>query len=277
MCLGVSQVEYLGHLVTASGIRPLEERVAAIRDFPRPENSKALQGYLGMINFYQRFILGAARLLKPLTDKLKGGSQRVIVWTEEMTKAFEACRTCLMRVAELVHPVECAELVISVDASDTHAGAALQQRSGQSGQLRPLGFFSKKLDAAQQKYSAFDKELSAVVLAIKHFHWAVEGRAFSVLTDHKPLTQAILRLADAWTARQQRHLYFIAEHTTDLHHVAGKSNVVADALSRYTVAAVAPAADGHVTVEELIAAQKNCRQAQEMRDREDVKSCVYQR
>jgi len=126
-----------------------------------------------------------------------------------MTTAFEEAKRSLVNVAELVHPVARAKLVLSVDALDTHTGTVLQQRVSPGGLLQLLGFFSKKFEPPQQKYSAFDRELLAVVLAIKHFRWAVEGQQFTVLTDHKPLTQAIHRLSEAWTARQQRHLPFV--------------------------------------------------------------------
>jgi len=268
--LGVREVEYLGHVVSSGGIRPLPERVEAITCFPRPTTSKALQRYLGMLNFYRRFVRGAAGLLKPLTDALRGGNKTELKWTEEMTTAFESSKRALQRVLELAHPVAEAQLVLAVDASDTHVGAALQQRVGPHRALQPLGFFSKKLEKSQQKYSAFDRELLAVVLALRHFRWAVEGRRFTILTDHKPLTQAIFRLSDPWTARQQRHLAYVAEFSADLLHVAGADNVVADALSRYTAAAVVPVQGGKVSSEELAAAQRTCKETQEMRDRPDV-------
>jgi len=121
-----------------------------------------------------------------------------------------------------------------------------------------------------QKYSAFDRELLAVVLAIKHFRWAVEGQQFTVLTDHKPLTHAIHRLFEAWTARQQRHLSYVAEFTSDLQHMAEVENVVADALSRYTAAAVMPVQGGKVSTEELAAAQRTCLETSNLRGRSDV-------
>ena len=95
-------------------------------------------------------------------------------------------------------------------------------------------------NSAQKKYSAFDFELLACYLGICHFRWLLEGRPFYVLTDHKPHTFALHRMSDHWTARQQRHLFFIFEFTTDLRHVAGNDNPVADGLSR-PAAAVAPA------------------------------------
>jgi len=186
--------------------------------------------YLGMINFYRRFIKGAASVLRPLTDALCGSSKGPLVWTPAMQLAFEESKRRLAVVAQLAHPDPSAELELAVDALDHHMGAVLQQRT-RSG-MQPLLFFSKKLDSAQQKYSAFDRELLAVYLAVRHFRWALEGHQFQVLTDHKPLTFALRRQWDAWGALQQRHLLYVSEYTTDIRHVAEALNVVADALSR---------------------------------------------
>ena len=95
-----------------------------------------------------------------------------------------------------------------------------------------FGFFSKKLEPAQVKYSAFDRELLACFLGIRHFRYMLEGRHFTIYPDHKPLTTAINRASDPWMARQCRQLAYVAEYTSDIRHIAGTSNVVADALSR---------------------------------------------
>jgi len=266
--LGVAEVEYLGHSVSASGIKPLPARVQAIRDFPRPQSTPQLQSFLGMANFYRRFVPAAAAVLKPLTDQLCGEKKATLVWTAQMDEAFLAVKKKLEEAVELAHPDPHAPLVLAVDASNTHVGGVLQQRD-RRGALRPLGFFSVKLDTAQRKYSAFDRELLACYLSIRHFRWCVEGRQLHVLTDHKPLTFALHRLSDAWSARQQRQLSFIAEYTSDVQHVAGKENVVADALSR-PACAVLPAPEGKVDLEKLAVAQATCRESLLWRDRENV-------
>ena len=194
-------------------------------------------------------------MLKPLTDSLKGGASGKLEWSDSMRGAFLASKAAMTNAAELVHPVEGAELSLEVDASGTHVGAVLHQR-GANGK-RPLGFFSVKLDSAQQNYSAFDRELLACYLSIRHFKWLLEGRVFHVLTDHKPLTFALQRVSDHWSGRQQRHLSFIAEYTADLRHIPGKENVVADALSR-PAAAVAPAPHGQVDFAALARSQESC-------------------
>ena len=228
--LGVKELDYLGHHVSATGITPIIGRVEAIKSFPQPKTVKQLQTYLGMVNFYRRFLPKAAQVLKPLTDSLKGGKPGEVAWTKEMEEAFVDSKRGLYNSVELAHPELNAQLSLTVDASDSHVGAVLNQHV--EGRERPLAFFSVKLDAAQSKYSAFDRELLAVYLSIRHFRWILEGRKFHVFSDHKPLQGALHRIAQTGTARQQRHFAFVAEFTSDIRHISGASNVVADALSR---------------------------------------------
>ena len=235
---GVTELDYLGHHVTASGISPIKDRVTAIEKFPQPKTVKQLQTYLGMVNFYRRFLRGAARVLKPLTDSLQGKPKGDIKWTPDMEEAFISSKAALYNSVELAHPDSQAQLSLAVDASESHVGAVLQQQT--RGGCRPLAFFSVKLDNAQKKYSAFDRELLAVYMAIRHFRWVLEGRTFHVWSDHKPLSYALHGLTDARTARQQRQLSFVAEFTSDIRHIAGKENVVADALSRPAAAVGTP-------------------------------------
>ena len=147
-----------------------------------------------------------------------------------MELAFNRLKLSLAEAALLHHPVSGAQLSLHTDASATAVGAVLQQRV--RGWIQPLAFFSKKLNPAQLNYSTFDRELLAVYLAIQHFRDMLYGRQFTVFTDRKPLTSAILRASTPISARQQRHLSFISEFTTDLVYLPGKDNVVADCLSR---------------------------------------------
>lgn len=117
-----------------------------------------------------------------------------------------------------------------IDASDIVLGAVLQQ-AVQSG-IQPLHFFSQKLSEAQSKYSTYDRELLAVYSAVKHFKHILEGQQFSIYTDHKPLIYAFQQKSDRTSPRQRRHLDFIGQYTTDIRHISGEDNVVADALSR---------------------------------------------
>ena len=159
-------------------------------------------------------------MLKQLTDALHGNHWIKLDWTVDMLVAFNTSRTLLSNITQLAHPHPAVELILAVDVSSMHVGAVLQQRASVSG-LQPLSFFFCKLDRAQLKYSAFDRELLAAYLAIRHFRWALESRHFMLESDHKPLSFALHRLSDAWTPLQQRQLSFIAEFTSEIKHVPG--------------------------------------------------------
>src|SRR5450830_1404016 len=174
---------------------------------------------------------GLARIVRPLTDLLRGSPPpKSILWSQEAEAAFVAAKAALTKCSALAHPRPDAILSLSVDASDSHVGGVLQQID--SGSWRPLAFFSKKLSSAEEKYSTFDRELLAAYSAIRHFRYILEGRAFRLYTDHKPLVAAIARVTTPLSGRQQRHLSAISEFTTDVRYCPGPANVVADALSR---------------------------------------------
>lgn len=231
--LGQPEVTFLGYRVSAAGTKPVETKVEAIREYPAPKTVKELRRFLGMLNFYRRFIPNAAQLQAPLNNVFNGtkikGSHPVNM-TPHLLQAFEDCKESLSRATLLAHPDPTAELAIVTDASDTAIGGVLQQKKGED--WEPLAFYSHKLNDAQKKYSPYDRELLAVYEAIKYFRHMVEARIFSVFTDHKPLTFAFSSSKDKCTPRQFRHLDYIAQFTTDLRYLPGKENVVADALSR---------------------------------------------
>jgi cleavage and polyadenylation specificity factor subunit 1 len=259
---GMSELDYLGHHISATGIRPMGARVEAIKKFPHPLTVGNLQTFLGMVNFYRRFMPTAAQVLRPLTDAVKGGQAAAVDWTPAMAAAFQRVKDRLCSAVKLAHPEANAEVFLAVDATGTHVGAVLQQRA--CGLVaRPLAFFSSKLEPAQTRYSAFDQELLAVYLAIRHFRWLLEGRTFYLLTDHKPLTFALHRVTDSWSSRQQRQLTYIAEYTSDLRHMLGSSNMVADALSR-PAAAIAMPAPARVDFAALAAAQATYEDTQKL-------------
>lgn len=225
---GVPEITFLGHQVSSSGITPLPARVSAVQDFPAPDSKKKLQMFLGMLNFYHRFMPKLADKIHPLHDACHGKGQ-TILWTEQCQEAFEAAKAALASATLLQHPTIACRLAISVDASDVAVGGSLNQ--WQDGQWVPLAFFSKKLSPAERKYATFDRELLAMYLGVKQFRHYVEGRNFTIFTDHKPLIGAMTNTADR-TPRQTRHLAFVAEFSTDIQHISGKTNTVADALSR---------------------------------------------
>ncbi|KAK7930700.1 hypothetical protein WMY93_007095 [Mugilogobius chulae] len=234
---GLPVIEFLGHRISAQGAVPLPAKVQAVADFPRPVVVKSLQEFLGMVNFYHRFIPHAAHIMRPLYDALRftKGSDAVD-WTSDRVIAFEGAKSALANAALLAHPDPNAPIALTTDASDLAVGAVVEQLVEDAWQ--PLAFFSTPLKDRERKYSVFDRELLALYLATRHFRFLLEGRPFTAYVDHKPLTFAMSKVSEPWSARQQRHLAAISEFTTDIRHVAGKSNSVADCLSRVLVSPV---------------------------------------
>ena len=166
-CLfGVSELDFLGHHIDCHGITPLPDKVQAVRDFPQPQSQRQLRQFIGLVNFYHRFLPHCADLMQPLHSLLKGKSQS-LTWTDEATTAFHATKQALANASLLAYPSLDAPTCLMTDASDTAVGAVLQQNI--NGAWKPISFFSRKMTPAETRYSTFDRELLAVYLAIKHF------------------------------------------------------------------------------------------------------------
>ncbi|KAK4467605.1 hypothetical protein MN116_000270 [Schistosoma mekongi] len=159
--------------------------------------------------------------------------------TEAAIRAFEQLKGILSSETLLARRNHNAPLALSTDASNIAVGAVLQQRV--DGHWQPLSFFSKRLNDTQTRYSTFGRELLAMYLAIKHFRHMLEGSAFTIFTDHKPLTKALTTNHDRYTPRESRHLEFISQFTSDIQYIKGKRNEVADALSRVSSITFKPA------------------------------------
>ena len=154
----------MGHKVTKNGISPLPSRIQAINKFPTPKTRWELQRFLGMINYYHRFMPGIAFKLAPL-HVASPGRGKEITWTPQCQQALEEAKIALSSSTLLHHPRPDAKTSITVDASDSAIGAQIEQWQKGRGVPR-LAFFSRKLSAAEHKYSAFDRELLGVYQAI---------------------------------------------------------------------------------------------------------------
>ncbi|BHF85899.1 hypothetical protein SprV_1002907400 [Sparganum proliferum] len=231
--LGATSLEFLGHLIDSNGIRPLPSKVAAIRDFPPPTSKRQLQRFLGMVNFYRRFLPNCADTILPLTNLLSG-SKRTFELTPAALTSFEQVKALLADATLLTHYHADAPISLMVDASNVAVGAVLQQSLPDS--TVPLAFFSKKLSKAETRYSTFGRELLAAYLAVRHFRHLLEGREFTIFTDHKPLTFALRSHTDKLNPREIRQLDYISQFTSDIRHIDGSRNEVADALSRPSIA-----------------------------------------
>jgi cleavage and polyadenylation specificity factor subunit 1 len=178
-CLyAVQELDFLGHRVSPEGIRPLPDRVAALRRHPRPLTVRQLQGFLGMVNFYRRFLPSAARILRPLTDALRGGAKpsAAVDWTPAMQSAFDTMKEALAAATLLAHPEPRAQLSLVTDASADHVGAALQPG------LRSRGILGRLRLRSRSKFSRLRLRLLLNLRGPSDFAWYISwsaGRIFS--------------------------------------------------------------------------------------------------
>lgn len=257
---GRTEIQFLGHHVNADGIRPLPEKVAIVRDFPKPTVAKELKRFMAMINFYRKFLPHALKHQSKLQTLINGNIKNdntPVIWTPDTEDAFEKCKQELAEATVLTHPAKNAQLALFVDASDTAVGAALHQCI--DGNLQPLGFYSKKLTGAQLKYSTYDRELTAMYQGVCHFRYMIEGRDCYIVTDHRPLTFAFHQSLEKASPRRARQLDFIGQFTTDVRYTPGKENVTADFLSRIQIL------NQFVDYQKIAAAQQNDDELRQMK------------
>ena len=219
------EVTYLGHIVTKDGIKPDPSKIKAVQKFLPPENQKHIRMFLGLCGFYRRFIKNFAHTTKCLSDLLKKDSP--FIWTNEHQKAFEMLKQKLCEAPILTYPDIQGEYLLIVDASAKCLGGVLAQ--GTEKKHNPISYWSRVLTQTEQKYSAYEREALAIYEAVKHFRQYLYASRFIILSDHKPL----LSMAEAENnARVQRWRLKLQGYDYTIKHIVGKSNVIADSLSR---------------------------------------------
>ena len=181
---GVDNVQYLGYTIGATGLKPTKEKLNAILNSPGPKDLTQLRGYLGMLNFYRKFLVSAAAILEPLNALLRKDVHWE--WKAEHSKAFQDSKTALLDAC-LIHFDPNLPIVVSVDSSKHKHGLGAVLCQQKDGAELPVVFASRSQNKAERNYSQTEKEASALVFALKKFHHYLWGHKFSLITDHKPL------------------------------------------------------------------------------------------
>lgn len=218
---------YLGHIITPEGVRPNPDKIRAIKEYPMPKTKSEIKRFLGLIGYYRRFIKNFAALTKPMTAALKS-DPKITPNSPQFKESFEICRTLLCNDPILQYPDMNKEFFLTTDCSNVAAGAVLSQNF--QGNDLPIAYASKTLTETERRYSTIEKELYAIVFALKTFRPYLYGRKFTIFTDHRPL-QWLFRLKDP-NSRLYRWRLKISDFNFTIIYKPGKSNVVADAMSR---------------------------------------------
>ena len=221
---GISEVEYLGYLITKEGIKPDPKKVQGIVDMARPTTSTEIRRLVGLVQYYRDLWPRRSHVLAPLTEAAAGKAKRAkIKWTEELERAFQDLKKLVAKDTMLNYPDWSKPFEVHTDASDFQLGAVISQNN------KPIAFFSRKLNTAQKNYTTTEKELLSIVECLKQFRNILFGYEIIVWSDHKNLVHAA---TVSESQRVMRWRLLLEEFGPDIRHIAGVENIVADAISR---------------------------------------------
>ena len=193
---------FLGHIISAKGLQPTDEKIRAITQAPAPQDVTQLWAFLGLLNYYGKFLKNLSTILAPLHKLLQQKTHWV--WGKEQQLAFDNLVTSS---SVLMHFDPDKEVILSCDASPYGVGAVLSHQT-EDGE-RPVAFASRSLSPAEKKYAHLDKEGLAIIFGVKKFHGYLFGRKFKIRSDHKPLqhlldsTRAVPQLASAMKMKSE--------------------------------------------------------------------------
>lgn len=220
------ETEFLGHIITDKGVKTNPKKVEAVKNFPVPKTQTKIKGFLGLSGFYRKFIKDYAAIAKPLTNCLKK-DQKINIHDKNFLKAFNKLKALLISDPILAYPDFEKKFLLTTDASNYAIGAVLSQKG------HPICYASRTLNGAEINYPTLEKELLAIVWAVKYFRPYLYGNLFTVQTDHQPL-QWLHNMKEP-NNRVLRWKIKLSEYEYEIQYLPGKDNVVADALSRIEV------------------------------------------
>lgn len=218
--------EYLGHIITPDGIRPNPLKINVIQKIALPKTIKEIRSFLGLTGFYRKFIKDYSRIALPMISYLKKGST-LNINDQNYIDSFNKLKKILCSTPVLAYPDFDRIFVLTTDASNRALGAVLSQNG------HPIAFSSRTLNEHECNYSAIEKELLAIVWSVKYFRPYLFGRKFKVQTDHRPLVW--LNSLKEPNMKLQRWKIQLNEYDFDVEYIKGRTNKVADFLSRLDV------------------------------------------
>ena len=219
------KVEYLGFDVSRNGIQPSPDKVRTVVEWPRPQGVRDVRSFLGLASFYRRFIQHFSMKARALTDLTKDGI--AWKWEDPEERAFRELKRSLITAPVLHMPDFHRPFVVTTDASAVSVGGILEQDFGQG--LQPVAYESRKLNPAETRYSAYERELLGIVWAIGKWRHYFEGRKFIVQTDHSSLRH--LPNQPSVNRRIWKWVSILQGYDMEIRHIPGKVNP-ADTITR---------------------------------------------
>ena len=226
-----TEVNYLGHVISAEGIKTDPAKVESVVNWHAPRTVKQVRAFLGMVNYYSRFIKDLAGIANPLHEITKKGTK--FRWESAQAEAFEKLKQALASAPVMAYPNSEGMFILDTDASDISAGAVLSQiQRDEHGveQEKPIAYASKKFDPRERNYCARRRELLAIVKMVKHFDVYLRGPTFLIRTDHASLRY--MRTLKDISSQVFRWIMTLEEYSYKLEIRKGTLHCNADAMSR---------------------------------------------
>jgi len=223
-----NKVPFLGHIVSARGISPDPEKVAAIKNMPRPITVRGVRRFIGVTSYYRRYIPGYADLARPLTMLTRKNAH--FNWGPEQESSYNALKNYLINIPVMAYPDLQKPYTLYTDASDYCIGGVLTQQHEDGEHV--IQYLSHQLTKGQQKWPTIEKEGYAIVYAVNKLRHYLLGSKFTIYTDHKPLRS--LFTSEMRNPRIQRWAIMLDEYGCDIEYRSGKTHVQADMMSRLT-------------------------------------------
>ena len=220
----VDKVTYIGHLLSAEGIKPDPEKVRALVDYPAPKNKQELQRFLGMINYVSKFVQNFSENTAAIRENLK--KENEWSWTEQHEEEFNGLKQAISNPPVLKYYDSSKPVTLTCDASKSGLGAACLQNG------YPIAYASRAMTRTEQNYAQIEKELLAVVFACRKFDDYVYGKKITVETDHKPLVTILNKPLHSAPTRLQKMIMILYRYDIKLVYKKGQELHIADALSR---------------------------------------------
>lgn len=212
-------VEYLGHTLSGDGVVPKKNNVEPIVKAPPPANKEQLLSFMGMCEYYSKFVEGFATKMEPLRMLLRQNVK--YEWSDERQQAFEDIKYDIVNAPTLKPFRMRKECIITVDASLYGLGGVLSQKEGKV--EWNVAFASRTLSECERRYAVIERELLACGWAVEHYRLNIWGSKFTIRTDHKPLV-SILSTGGGWnsTARIARLASKLQEYSFKVEYLPGK-------------------------------------------------------
>jgi hypothetical protein len=220
------EVEFLGHIVGNGHIKMCPSKISAILEWPTPSSITDIRSFIGLCNYYRKFIQGFSTITSPLIELTRNDIP--FIWTLKQQSSFDQLKHAITSAPILQLPNQSYSWTLYTDASGYAIGGVLCQDTGNG--MKPVVFLSRKLAGAELNCAVYEKEFYAIIYCLQQCQWYLQGNEVIIYTDHQSLKYFLSQ--KSLSSKQSRWIEFLSSFACKIEYKEGKYNVVADALSR---------------------------------------------